>query len=96
LALLFEQSRTQAARMVSPCGKVVKPGDAESFADRIEARAAGQGWPVCGFAQALLQLAHAPQERERLGVMARQAALQWEKEIVLDDFERELKLLGGG
>jgi glycosyltransferase involved in cell wall biosynthesis len=46
-------------------------------------------------AQALLQLAHTPRERARLGAMARQAVLQWEKEIVLNDFERKLKLLGG-
>jgi len=75
--LATSEAGTQVALAVSPCGKVVKPGDAESFA------------------QALLQLARAPLERARLGALARQAALPWEKENVLADFERELKLLGG-
>ncbi len=68
---------TQVAEVVSPCGRVVKPGDAESIA------------------QALLRLARTPRERARLGAMARQVVLQWEKENVLGDFARELKLLCG-
>ncbi len=75
--LATAEAGTEVARVVSPCGKVVRPGDVESFA------------------QVLLQLARAPRERARLGAMARQAALQWEKENVLGDFERELKLLCG-
>lgn len=75
--LATAEPETQVAQMVLSCGKVVKPGDAASFA------------------QALLQLARTPQERKRLGEMARQAAHEWDKEQVLGNFECELSALYG-
>lgn len=41
-------------------------------------------------AQGLLELLHAPQERERLGVEARRAAQVWDKSSVLRSFENQL------
>lgn len=63
---------TQLAKMVSSCGKVVEPGNAQEIA------------------QALLELMHAPQERERLGMEARKAAQAWDKSSVLHAFENQL------
>jgi len=41
-------------------------------------------------AQGLLGLLHAPEERERLGVQARNAAQAWDKSSVLRGFENQL------
>jgi colanic acid biosynthesis glycosyl transferase WcaI len=40
--------------------------------------------------QGLLELLHAPQERERLGIEARKTAQAWDKSSVLSDFENQL------
>ena len=66
---------TQLAKMVSSCGRVVEPGNAQEFA------------------QGLLELLHAPQERERLGVEARKAAQDWDKSSVLRSFENQLLVM---
>ncbi len=63
---------TQLAKMVSSCGIVVEPGNAQEVA------------------RGLLELLHAPQERERLGVEARKAAQAWDKAGVLQGFENQL------
>lgn len=68
---------TQLAKMVSSCGKLVEPGNAQEIA------------------QALLELMQAPQERERLGVQARNAAQAWDKSSVLCGFENQLLAMGG-
>jgi colanic acid biosynthesis glycosyl transferase WcaI len=68
---------TQLAKMVSSCGKLVEPGNAQEIA------------------QALLELMQAPQERERLGVQARNAAQAWDKSSVLRGFENQLLAMGG-
>jgi colanic acid biosynthesis glycosyl transferase WcaI len=44
-------------------------------------------------AQGLLELLHAPQERERLGMEARKAAQAWDKSSVLRGFENQLHVL---
>ena len=67
---------TQLAKMVSSCGKVVEPGNAQEIA------------------QALLELMQAPQERERLGVQARNAAQAWDRSSVLRGFENQLLAMG--
>lgn len=46
-----------------------------------------------GLAQALLELLHAPQQREKLGAVARKIAGQWEKAKVLSEFEIQLRAL---
>lgn len=46
-----------------------------------------------GIAQGLLELLHAPQERERLGVEARKAAQAWDKSSVLRGFENQLLVM---
>ena len=66
---------TQLAKMVSSCGKVVEPGNAQEVA------------------QGLLELLHAPQERERLGMEARKAAQAWDKSSVLRGFESQLLVM---
>ena len=66
---------TQLAKVVSSCGKVVEPGNAQDVA------------------QGLLELLHAPQRREQLGVAARQAAQAWDKINVLRGFEGQLQVL---
>lgn len=66
---------TQLAKVVSSCGKVVDPGNAQEVA------------------RALLDLLHAPQEREQLGLAARQAAQTWEKTNVLRKLEGQLYAL---
>jgi len=66
---------TQLAKIVSSCGKVVEPGNAQEVA------------------QGLLELLHAPQERERLGVEARKAAQAWDKASVLRGFENQLLIM---
>ena len=68
---------TQLAKMVSSCGKLAEPGNAQEIA------------------QALLQLMQAPQERERLGVQARNAAQAWDRSSVLRGFENKLLAMGG-
>ena len=44
-------------------------------------------------AQGLLELLHAPQERERLGIEARKAAQAWDKASVLRGFENQLLVM---
>ena len=66
---------TQLAKVVSSCGNVVEPGNAQ------------------GVAQGLLELLHAPKQREQLGAAALQAAKAWDKDNVLRDFEKQLQVL---
>ena len=66
---------TQLAKVVSSCGKVVEPGNAQAVV------------------QGLLELLHAPLQREQLGSAARQAARAWDKTNVLRDFEGQLQVL---
>ena len=66
---------TQLAKVLSSCGKVVEPGNAQAVA------------------QGLLELLHAPQERMKLGAASRLAAQAWDRDKVLQNFERQLKNL---
>jgi colanic acid biosynthesis glycosyl transferase WcaI len=46
-----------------------------------------------GVAQGLLELLHAPQQREQLGAIARKVAGEWDKTKVLSEFEIQLRAL---
>ena len=70
--LATAHSGTQLAKVISSCGKVVEPGNAQEIA------------------QGLLELLHAPQQRELLGAAALVAAQAWDKTKVLRDFEGRL------